>query len=120
MDKIILKGMKFFGRHGVLRQERELGQPFEVDLEIHLDLGKAGLTDDINQTVSYEDIFNLVEEIITGDSYNLIEALAYNISSRIMQEYNKINEVKVVIRKPAAPIKGVFDYMAVEINRTKE
>lgn len=119
MDKIILKGMKFFGRHGVLPQERELGQRFEVDLELFLELGAAGMNDDLNNTVSYADVYAAVEKVLTGRPYKLIEAVAERIASNIMKSF-PVHGVRVRVEKPGAPVPGCFDYMAVEIMRERE
>ncbi|MCL6610481.1 MAG: dihydroneopterin aldolase [Peptococcaceae bacterium] len=119
MDKIIMKGMRFFGRHGVLPQERELGQVFEVDLEIYLDLEAAGATDDMNFTVSYADVFGLVEEVVAGRSCRLIEAVAGNIASLVLERFSRVKKVKVKVKKPSAPVQGLFEYMAVEITRSR-
>src|ERR687893_2894426 len=55
-DRILLEGMVFHGRHGTLPAERELGQPFVVDLELRLDLRPAGLSDDLARTVDYGEV----------------------------------------------------------------
>ncbi|NTW05155.1 MAG: dihydroneopterin aldolase [Peptococcaceae bacterium] len=119
MDKIVMKGMKFFGYHGVLAWEKELGQIFEVDLEVELDLEAAGRKDDLKYTVSYAELFAMVEEVFTGYSFDLIEAVAHTIASRIINKYLQIERIKVAIKKPSAPITGIFDYMGVEITREK-
>ena len=63
-DKILLKGMIFYGFHGNSAAEQELGQRFVVDMEIHRDLHAAGLSDDPEDTVNYSRIFRLVKEIV--------------------------------------------------------
>ncbi|HZK19007.1 MAG TPA: dihydroneopterin aldolase, partial [Clostridia bacterium] len=52
-DRIFLQGLQFFGYHGVLPEERELGQRFTVDLEMAMDLAEAGRTDNLDDTVNY-------------------------------------------------------------------
>ena len=59
-DRILLEGMVFFGRHGVLQSERELGQRFVVDLELRLELRPAGLSDDLMRTADYSSVYLLV------------------------------------------------------------
>lgn len=120
MDKIIMKGMKFFGYHGVLPREKEQGQIFEVDLLLYLDFKIGGLNDDLNNTVDYAGVFEMVKDIVAGDSYNLIETVAENISSRIMAGYPQIKKINVSVKKPSAPLNGTFDYVAVEIIRERE
>lgn len=119
MDKIIMKGMRFFGRHGVLPQERELGQVFEVDVELSLDLGPAGLKDDMSLTVSYADVFGLVEEVVTGKPYSLIEAVAQRIAGLVLERFGLVQAVRVTVKKPLAPIQGMYEYMAAEIFRER-
>ncbi|SHF49989.1 dihydroneopterin aldolase [Desulforamulus putei DSM 12395] len=118
-DKIILKGMRFYGYHGVLPEEQRLGQQFEVDLELLTDLKPAGESDDLVRSVSYADVFDTVEQVITGPPCRLLEAVAENISRRVLQQYPAVQEVKVAVKKPGAPIRGNFCYMAVEISRRR-
>ncbi|WP_338013880.1 dihydroneopterin aldolase [Desulforamulus profundi] len=79
-DKIILKGMTFYGYHGVLPEEQRLGQLFEVDLELLTDLKPAGDSDDLKRSVSYADVFETVEQVVTGPPRRLLEAVAESIS----------------------------------------
>ncbi len=119
MDRIVMKGMSFYGRHGVLPQERELGQTFEVDLEMFLDLDPAGASDDPGLTVSYADVFDLVEEVVTGRPFNLIEAVARRIACLVLERFSPVEKVAVTVKKPSAPVKGRFEYMAAEIVRVR-
>ncbi|MFZ5646098.1 MAG: dihydroneopterin aldolase [Bacillota bacterium] len=119
MDKIIMKGMRFYGHHGVLDHEREEGQLFVVDMDLYLDLEPAGKTDDLNHTVSYAEVFELVEEVVTGPPMNLIEAVAHKIASRVMKRFGQVREVRVTLKKPSAPVQGLFEYMAAEITRSR-
>ncbi|PKM42571.1 MAG: dihydroneopterin aldolase [Firmicutes bacterium HGW-Firmicutes-8] len=115
-DKLILAGLQFFGRHGVFAEEKAMGQKFIVDVELTLDLSKAGMTDDIAKTPNYADIYAIVKNITTRQTFNLIEALAEAIAKEILAAY-KIDQVLVKVRKPHAPISGIFDYMGCEITR---
>ena|SRR5690554_6938103 len=119
MDKIILKNLVFYGFHGVLDEEKSLGQKFHIDLELSLDFKKAGETDNLEGTVSYAEVYELVKEEVTQRKYNLLEALAEKIASKILLNFEKIQEVMVTIRKPEAPVPGIFDYFAVEIRRKR-
>ncbi len=117
-DKIIMAGMQFYARHGVFPEEKAMGQKFIVDLEIRLDLRQAGRTDDLNRTLNYADIYAVVKNITTGRSFNLVEALAEEIAHEILEHYPS-EQVLVRIKKPHAPISGIFDYVGVEIVRGK-
>ena len=84
-----------------------------------LDLKKAGMTDNLEETVSYAEVYQLVKELITETRFNLIEALAENIAAQILLNFEKIQEVTVIIRKPEAPVPGIFDYFSIEIRRKR-
>lgn len=118
-DKIIIKNIKVYGYHGVLEEEKKLGQNFFIDVEIFKNLKLAGTTDDINYSTDYSKIYTLVEEITKNNKYNLIETLAENIASNILSQKH-ISAVKVKVKKPQAPINGNFEYVAVEILREKD
>lgn len=117
-DKIILAGMQFYARHGVFPEEKAMGQKFIIDLEILLDLRQAGQTDDLNRTLNYADIYAAVKNITTGRSFNLVEALAEEIAAEILENYPS-EQVLVRVKKPHAPISGIFDYVGVELVRGK-
>lgn len=118
MDVIRLKNMVFYGYHGVHESEKALGGKFEVDLDIYKDLKKAGKSDDLNDTLNYENVYKTVYNCIKKNKFYLVEALAERISKSIINKY-KIERVVVKVRKPHAPIKGVLDTVEVEIDRTK-
>lgn len=115
-DKIMLAGMQFYGRHGVFAEEKAMGQKFIIDVEISLDLKRAAASDDIAQTPNYADIYALVKNNAVHKNFNLIEALADSIASDILKSY-RIDRVMVRVKKPHAPISGIFDFMGCEIVR---
>jgi dihydroneopterin aldolase len=117
-DKIILAGMQFYARHGVFPEEKAMGQKFEIDVEIQLDLRPAGQTDDLKHTLNYADIYATIKNITTGRSFNLVEALAEEIAGEILENYPS-EQVKVRVKKPHAPISGIFNHVGVEIIRGK-
>lgn len=119
-DKIIMKDMAFFAYHGVMKEERALGQKFIVSIELSLSLKEAGKTDDISKTVSYAEVYDLVKELVENVKFMLLEALSENIASIILKDFQMVSEVSVEIKKPEAPIPGIFDYMAVKINRSRD
>ncbi len=119
MDTIRLKNMQFYGFHGVDKSEKHLGGRFEVDVEMQLSLTKSCDSDDLNDTVNYERIYKTVNTCVSKDKFYLIEALASSIAKDILINY-PINSIKVRVRKPHAPVKGVLDTVEVELNRSKE
>src|SRR5918995_2005098 len=87
-DRILLEGMIFYGNHGTLPAERELGQPFVVDIELHLDLKPAGLSDDLAQTVDYSEVHRRAKGLVERPSLNLTEAVAERIAAAILQDHS--------------------------------
>lgn len=119
-DLIILKGMRFYGYHGVNPEEKELGQTYEVDLEAEADLANPGRTDSLDDTVSYTLMYRVARGVMEGDSRNLLEALAQDIASKVLSEL-PVQGVSVTVRKLHPPIKGSsIDYAAVQIYRKRE
>lgn len=119
MDKIMARRLRFYGCHGVLEEEKIRPQPFEVDLDMYLDLSAAGQSDDLLQTVSYDQVFHLVRHIVEKEHYNLIEALAERLAGAILADF-PIREVEVTVCKPEAPVAGDFEYFAVKIRRSRQ
>ncbi len=117
-DRISLEGMIFYGRHGTLPSERELGQPFVVDVELRLNLRPAALSDDLTQTVDYGEIHRLAREIVEGEPVNLTETVAERIAATILENYPTVEAVRVKVAKPHVRLDDtVLAGSAVEILR---
>jgi 7,8-dihydroneopterin aldolase/epimerase/oxygenase len=120
-DRILLEGMVFHGRHGTLPAERELGQPFVVDVELRLDLRPAGLSDDLAQTVDYSRVHRRAREIAEGEPVNLTETLAERIAAAVLEDHPPVNAVRVKVAKPHVRLDGtVLTGSAVEILRRRD
>ena len=118
-DTIRLCNMPFFARHGVNPEEQALGQRFEVDVELRLDTRPAGQQDDLRLTINYAHVYREVKRLVEEERFNLIEALAETIAMHLGRRFAP-DAVRVCVRKPHAPIQGVFDYVAIDIERTKD
>lgn len=116
-DRVVLSGMAFAGRHGVLDLEWREAQPFEVDVELVRDLRPAGTTDDLARTVDYGAVFETCRAIVEGPSVRLIETLAERIAGALLAGFPGTDEVVVRVRKPRAPLPGTFAWAGVEIRR---
>ena len=120
-DRILLEGMVFHGRHGTLPAERELGQPFVVDVELSLDLRAAGLADDLTRTVDYSEVHRRAKEIVEGPPVNLTETVAERIAAAVLEEDSPIDAVRVKVRKPNVRLGDtVLAGSAVEILRRRD
>ncbi len=120
MERITFKNILFFGKHGAFDEERTLGQRFAIDLTFWFDAREAIINDDLEKTVDYETIFNEVHQIITEEKHKLIETLAHRVAINVLENHRIIQEISVCIRKPNAPVNGIFDFIEVEVNRKNE
>lgn len=119
MDKIILKGIRFHGYHGVIEAERQLGQKYEVDLELTTDLSVAGRTDDLSHTIDYAQIVQLVIDIGTERSFRLFEAIGEAVVQAIFTQF-QIQEVRITVKKLSPPTEPTLTYAGVEIHRKRK
>jgi dihydroneopterin aldolase len=120
-DRILLEGMVFDGRHGTLPAERELGQPFVVDVELRLNLRPAGLSDDLAQTVDYGAVHRLAREIVEGEPVSLTETVAERIAATILEDHPSVEAVRVKVAKPHVRLDDtVLSGSAVEILRHRD
>ena len=116
MDKIILKGIRFHGHHGVPEAERHVGGHYEIDVTLGCALANPGRTDALADTVDYAEVVTHIIEIGTQQSFQLIEALAEKIATVILEQF-AVNEVHLIVKKLHPPIEQPIDYFAVEIFR---
>lgn len=118
-DRILVDRIAVFAFHGLLPEEARLGQRFYVSLDVRLDLGAAGRSDDVAHTVSYADLTEIVTRIATQRRFALIEALAEAIAGEILDRHPPITEIRVRVDKPSAPVPAVIDGVAIEIVRRR-
>ena len=119
-DSVLLEGMVFHGHHGALPAERELGQPFVMDVELHLELRPAGLSDDLKKTVDYREVHRLAKQVVEGDPADLTETVAERIASATLEEHPLVEAVRVKVKKPNVRLDDtVLDGSAVEILRRR-
>lgn len=119
MDLIKIRGIEVLAFHGVLPEERQIGQRFVVDLDLELDLTAAGASDDLTATVDYGAIAKTVAAVVEGEQWHLIEKLATRVAEETLAIYQHLAAVTVTVHKPEAPIQVPFDDVAVAIRRTR-
>lgn len=117
MDKIIIENLELIAEHGVFKEEKFLGQKFIISVEMTTDTREAGKTGNLNASTHYGFVADDIEKIFTGESFDLIETCAEKIAEMILTKYPLISEIKVTVKKPWAPIRKHFDFVAVEITR---
>lgn len=119
-DRISIQRIGIFAYHGVYEEEGRLGQRFYVSVDAYMDLAPAGRADDLEQSVSYAEIAQQVQEIAVGNRYQIIEALAEAIAAELMRNFPRIDEISVTVEKPNAAVAAILDSIFVTINRRRE
>ncbi len=119
MDYIQLTGIRGYGYTGYLPEEQILGQWFEVELKLWLDLSAAGESDAIEDTIDYRGIINLTQSLLKTSKFSLVERLAANIADSILQQNDRLKQVQVILSKPAAPIPDFGGRISIALTRTK-
>ncbi|MDR0493747.1 MAG: 2-amino-4-hydroxy-6-hydroxymethyldihydropteridine diphosphokinase [Nitrososphaerota archaeon] len=120
MDKIIIEGLKACGKHGVLDFERQYPQSFTVDIEIWADISKSYLSDDLEDTVNYAGVYDIIKTTIETQSFRLIERLSYVIIEKIFHYNTCIQKIKIRVIKDKAPLNGQVDSTGVEIEKSRD
>jgi dihydroneopterin aldolase len=99
LDRIELRGIRAWGRHGANAGEQDVPQPFDVDLAFELDLSAARAGDDLADTVSYADVHASVVRIVARERFALLERLGEVILDALMTDA-RIARARVSIAKP--------------------
>lgn len=120
-DRICLRGVSAYGRHGVFDHERRDGQLFSVDLVLYLDTRAAAATDDLADTVDYGALAGLVGELVRGEPVALIETLAHRIAlACLARGSSNVMAVDVTVHKPHAPIPEAVTDASVTVRRYQD
>lgn len=118
-DRVFLRGIELFAHHGLYPEEAALGQRFVVDVDWWLDAHPAASQDDYDQTVGYQEVFATVSAVSSGHRFHILEAFAEAIAEAVLARFARIEQVRVVVHKPSAPIAGVFRDVGVDITRKR-
>ncbi|HET9259743.1 MAG TPA: dihydroneopterin aldolase [Acidimicrobiia bacterium] len=117
-DRIDLRGIEVYARHGVLESEQERAQVFKADVTVFTDLTAAGDSDDLSETIDYSELALEIREVVGSESHKLIETVAARVADAVMS-HPRVESAIVTIHKPDAPIDLVFDDVAVTIERRR-
>jgi dihydroneopterin aldolase len=116
MGTISIRGLRELGVHGVLPEEQTRPQPFEVDVELTVDLEKAGVSDGIDDTVDYSAVAEAISRVVRSERYQLLERLATRIAE-VCEVDERVTAVSVTVRKLHPPVRAMIDHVSVCITR---
>jgi dihydroneopterin aldolase len=115
-DRIVIAGLRELGIHGALPEEQHRPQPFEVDVELTVDLAHPGESDQLDDTVDYAAVSEAVSRVVKSERYHLLERLATRIAE-VCAADPRVERVSVTVRKLHPPVRAMLDHVAVRIER---
>lgn len=119
MDKILIRDLKIFAYHGVNPEEKVDGQNFVFDIDAFVDISAPCVSDNVEDTVSYAKIIKETVRVFTAQKDDLLERAAQRVADALFAAFGKIQALRIVLKKPEAPIKADFGYVGVEIYRER-
>ncbi|MBE9112262.1 dihydroneopterin aldolase [Nodosilinea sp. LEGE 07298] len=119
MDAIHLTNIRAYGYTGALPEENVLGQWFQADISLYLDLAMATQGDRLADTHDYRTVINSTQQIIRKAKFALIERLAGAIAISALESDSRLQRVTVKVTKLTPPIPDYTGQVAVEISRDR-
>lgn len=119
MEKIIINGLKVFGYHGCIKEERKTGTDFVVDIELTANLLKAAKKDSLKDTIDYARVSEITKEEM-AKTHDLIETLSLNILNALFREFLKLKKATVKITKMNPPVSGDLTSVSVVMSKRKK
>ncbi len=117
--RLSLSGIRLKGYHGVHPEEREHGNRFEVEVEVECSSAEAVETDELEDTIDYQGIGDVVRETNSRQTFNLIESFAGAIASALLTKYRAISSVTVRVSKLAPLGLPDVDRTVAEVTRRR-
>jgi dihydroneopterin aldolase len=111
---ILVQGLEILGVHGVLPEEQTRAQPFAVDLELETDLGPAGASDRLDDTVDYGAVIDATVRVVQTERHQLLERLAARIVA-VCREDERVSAATVTVRKLRPPVPAAVEFVGVRI-----
>ena len=118
-DYIEKENLEVYANHGVLAEEKKLGQKFYIDAKLYVDVLNAAASDDVENSVNYAEVTEVIQKVFKGKSTNLIETAAQSLAGILLARFTKIDRIDMTVKKPSAPVDAHFDYMSVNITRSR-
>lgn len=120
LARLTLHNLQFYAYHGVKTEEQSLGGKYQVDAELQYNAKSAVLSDDVSNALNYEEVVYAINEIMSGDSFSLIETLSYEIASELLERFSMIEKITIRVRKLSVPIRHIIDHVEVEHTMSRD
>ena len=119
MDKISIKNIEIFAKHGMFPEENSLGQKFIISAELYTDFRNAGKSDEFESTLDYGRNCQIIKRFVESNTFRLIETVAEGLAEKLLLENPAMLKVKLEIKKPWAPVAMHLETISVEIERSR-
>lgn len=116
---ITIRKLALFAFHGVLPEEKKLGQRYYLDIVFCIENERGLETDDIAHSVSYADVAERAAAIFTAQKFNMIETAAARVADGILAAFPTIDSVSVTVAKPSAPVPAILDDVTATVERRR-
>ncbi|MGI6000279.1 MAG: 2-amino-4-hydroxy-6-hydroxymethyldihydropteridine diphosphokinase [Candidatus Merdisoma sp.] len=117
MDKIHIKNLEVFAKHGVFPEENVLGQKFVISAVLYTSTREAGKTDDLTKSIHYGEVGQFITEFMKQNTFQLLEAVAERMAEELLLRTERLEKVCLEIKKPWAPVGLPLETVSVEIER---
>jgi dihydroneopterin aldolase len=118
-DTVFITGLALHAYHGVMQHEAKVGQSFQLDLVLDIELAEASRSDKLAHTVSYDQVVKIATEAFCGRRFRLVEAAAGAVADAVLAKFQQVRSLRVTVHKPHAPIAATFDDVGVTIERRR-
>lgn len=116
-DKIKIENLEVFANHGVFPEENKLGQKFLVSAVLYTDTRKAGMSDDLTASINYGEVSQFIYTYMKEHTYQLIERVAESLAEELLLHTERLERVRIEVKKPWAPVGLPLESVSVEIER---
>ena len=103
-DTVFITGLALHAYHGVMQHEAKVGQSFQLDLVLDIELAEASRSDKLAHTVSYDQVVKIATEAFCGRRFRLVEAAAGAVADAVLAKFPQVRGLRVTVHKPHAPI----------------
>jgi dihydroneopterin aldolase len=118
-DRVFVAGLALHAYHGVMQHEAKVGQTFNLDLKLELDLTEASRSDKLAHTVDYDQVVATARRAFCARRYRLVEAAAGAVAEAVLDRFSCVLRVEVTVHKPHAPIAATFADVGVSVMRAR-
>jgi 7,8-dihydroneopterin aldolase/epimerase/oxygenase len=118
-DAVFVSGLALHAYHGVMQHEAKVGQTFQLDLALDIDLAEASRSDKLAHTVGYDQVVEIASAAFCARRYRLVEAAAGAVAEAVLERFPAVMSVRVTVHKPHAPIAATFADVGVTITRAR-